>query len=296
MKDKTIKLTGMLIAAIFISHFSMARQDDNEFHLDETYSMSKTGKLWMNPEDANIEIIGSDRSDIHVKIDRIAEVKGLSAGNKEFSVSVESKDGDIFIKEKEIRTRYFIGFSRLEYTILVELPQGASLIVTSDDSDYEVTNVNGFIDMKLDDGDAKLRQCNGSRFEFDLDDVNLELDGGNGEIYAQLDDGNAYISGASFDDVNLKVDDGSITLETVLADQGSYELRGDDARIELIVLSGGGDITVNGDDSSVRATADFREIEVTERRNKYSLPGGNARVRIDTDDGRVRIKKASDGL
>ena len=185
---------------------------------------------------------------------------------------------------------------RLDYDILIELPQGVTLTVRSDDSDYKVTNVNGAIDMSMDDGDAILKNCKGSKFSFDFDDGDLTMDTGNGEIYARLDDGNATISNSSFEDVEIKVDDGNINLETDLSDKGTYRLIGDDARVELTVLSGGGDIIVDGDDTSVRATGDFREVESTDRRSIYSLPNGNARVNIKTDDGRVRIQKSVDKI
>lgn len=296
MKDFKIKYLSMTIAAIFITHLSIAQEDGSDYHLDKTYPMSKTGKLWMNPEDAKVKIIGSDRSDVHIKIDRVEEVKGFSNSNREFSVDIDSKDGDVFLKEKERKNGYFIGSVKLDYTILVELPQGASLIVRSDDSDYRVTNVNGSIDMSLDDGDAILKQCDGSKFEFDFDDGNVTMDGGNGQIYAKFDDGNIDISNGSFDDVEIKVDDGSILVETDLFDDGSYKLYGDDARIELTIISGGGDIIVDGDDTTIRATGDFRNVDSSEDRTTYSLPGGSAKINIKTDDGRVRIQKSTNKI
>lgn len=289
MKYLRFKRLIIAVLSILTAQFAFAQNNGSDYHLDETYPMSKTGTLWMNPEDAKITIIGSNRSDIHIKIDRIEEVKGLSNRNREFSIDVETKGGDIFMKERERNNVYFVGSVRLDYKILVELPQGASLTVRSDDSDYTVTNVNGEIDMSLDDGNATLKNCNGSKFSFDFDDGDLSMDSGNGEIYAKLDDGNAYITNGSYNEVELKVDDGSIILETDLSDDGTYRIMGDDARIELNILSGGGEIIVDGDDTSVKATGEFRERESSEDRSVYSLPGGKATVRIRTDDGRVRI-------
>ncbi|MEL6560235.1 MAG: DUF4097 family beta strand repeat-containing protein [Bacteroidota bacterium] len=295
---KYLRLKNLLIAvlAILTAHFTFAQNDASDYHLDETYPMRKNGKLWMNPEDAKVTVIGSNRSDVHIKVDRIEEVKGFSNRNRKFSIDVESRDGDIFFKERERNNSYVVGSVRLDYTVLVELPQGASLTVRSDDSDYTVTNVNGEIDMSMDDGDATLKSCNGSKFSFDFDDGDLTMDSGTGEIYARLDDGNAYIRNGSYTDVELKVDDGSIVLETDLSDDGTYRIMGDDARIELNVLSGGGEIVVDGDDTSVRASGEFRERESSEDRSVYSLAGGKAKVRIRTDDGRVRISNNSNKM
>lgn len=147
--------------------------------------------------------------------------------------------------------------------------------------------------MSLDDGDVELTQCNGSRFEFDLDDGNVSLDGGKGEIYARMDDGDITITRGAFEEVMIRSDDGSINIETTLSDKGSYQLYGDDARIDLTILSGGGEIIVDGDDTSVRATGDFKTVDSSENRSTYNLPGGNAKVKIRTDDGRVRIQTSS---
>ena len=283
-----IKTTMVALALLFVFAKSYAQQDE-EFHLDETYEINSDGKLWMNPEDAQVQIIGSNRSDVRVKIDRIAEIKTISRKNAAFKIDVSSREGDVFIKETEPQGSYFIKYGRIDYKILVELPEGASLVVKSDDSNYEVKNVNGAIDITLDDGDATLTDCNGSSFDFNLDDGDVLMDRGSGELYAQLDDGDIKITNAAFDKVNVSGDDGSIFLSTQLAADGSYELAGDDAEISLEVLSGGGNFFITGDDTRVKATAGFDEVESSESRHRYRLPGGQAKVRIRNDDGSVRI-------
>ncbi|MGB3466592.1 MAG: DUF4097 family beta strand repeat-containing protein [Cyclobacteriaceae bacterium] len=292
MKYLNCKFLTLAVFALSLCRVSVA-QNDNEFHLDETYPMSQTGKLWMDPEDAEVTIIGSKRSDVRIKVDRIEDVKALTSSSRKFSVDVDVKGGDIFFKEREDNGGYFIGSVSLDYKILIELPENASIIVRSDDSDFKVVNVNGSIDMSLDDGDAQLTQCSGDRFDFDMDDGDISLDGGRGEIYARIDDGDITITRGAFDDVEIRSDDGSISLETSLSDNGTYQLFGDDARIELTILSGGGDIIIDGDDTSIRATGDFREVDSSESRSVYSLPNGKARVKIRTDDGRVRIQTSS---
>ena len=41
--------------------------------------------------------------------------------------------------------------------------------------DYLVRNVNGSIEMDVDDGDIELRDCNGDKFDFNLEDGDLKL-------------------------------------------------------------------------------------------------------------------------
>lgn len=287
MKGNIIKITIALICVFFNGTLSYAQ--DEEFHLDKTYTVNPSGKLWMNPEDAKVQIIGSERSDVRVKIDRFAEVKKKSRRNLDFKIEVSPKDGDLFIKEIQPSGSYYVSYGRVDYKILVELPEGVSLVVRSDDSNYEIKNVNGSIDVMLDDGDVVLNNCGGDRFDFNMDDGDVIMDKAKGELYAKLDDGNIKVYNADLENVNISSDDGRILLETQLTDSGSYQLEGDDSSIELVVLSGGGNIIVRGDDTSVRATSGFEEIESSESRHRYKLPGGSAKVSIRNDDGQVRI-------
>lgn len=140
MKHIYQKFITATLACLSICYVAVA-QDDNEFHLDKTYPMSESGKLWMDAEDAKVRVIGSKRSDIRIKVDRVEEIKALTSSSRDFRVDVDVKDGDIFFKEREETGGYFIGSVSLDYKILIEMPEGASLIVRSDDSDYKVVNI-----------------------------------------------------------------------------------------------------------------------------------------------------------
>lgn len=298
MKTQHNRFTLLLLAAFFITNLSFAQRDRDEdkggeFHLDKVYEMSATGTLNLNTEDADVRIVGSNRSDVHVKIDRVVTSRGASSRSRSFDVDVENRNGDLFIRENKGRSRGFIGvgYFRTDYDILIELPEGASLRVRGEDDDYYVKNVNGAIEMETEDGDIELVDCNGSDFEFILEDGDLKLDGGKGKFYARLDDGDIDMINGGFDNVEIQVEDGNVTMETGIADNGVYDIRADDARIDFVVLSGGGDFRVTKDDGRVRATSDFETIRENDYRSELKLAGGKADVQIRTNDGSVRLSK-----
>lgn len=298
MKTQHNRFALLLLAAFFITNLSFAQRDrdedkGDEFHLDKVYEMSANGTVNLNTEDADVRIIGSNRTDIHVKIDRVVTSRGVSSRSRDFNVDVENRNGDIFIRENKGRSRGFIGvgYFRTDYDILIELPEGASLKVRGEDDDYYVKNVNGSIEMETEDGDIELIDCKGDDFEFILEDGDLKLDGGTGKFYARLDDGDIDMVNGDFSNVEIQVEDGNVTMETGIADNGIYDIRADDARIDFVVLSGGGDFLVTKDDGRVRATSDFETLRENDYRSELKLAGGKADVQIRTNDGSVRLSK-----
>lgn len=280
---KYILLTGFLVATIW----SFAQ--DNEFHLDETYPIAKGKTIHLKTNDAKIYIKGSDRDDVHLKIDRTYSVKGLSWGDRAFDVEVEEKDGDLYILEEQEGSVTMIGYSKEKYEIWIEAPAWANLDIKGDDDDYYINNLNGDISMRVDDGDITLENCRGRFFEFELDDGDLNMDGGNGSLKIDSDDGDVNIKSGSFDQIEADVDDGSVIIETSLSDNGDYNFIGDDSRFMIVVLGGGGLFEIKHDDASIRTSEVFEVVEENERKTVIKLSQGNARINIRSDDGQIRL-------
>jgi len=294
MKTQQRKLVMLVMAICLLGNLSFAqrdRDDDRDYHLDQTYDMSATGTLHLSSNDADVRIIGSNRSDVHVKIDRVVESRGINR-DRSFEMEVETKGDDLHITERKGRGgRFTMGYYRLDYDIVIELPEGASLRVQGDDDDYYIKNVNGAIEMEVDDGDIELEDCKGDDFEFNLEDGDLKMEGGKGKIYVRIDDGDVDIRDGKFEDVEMVVEDGSIIVETEIFDKGMYEIRADDARIDFVVLAGGGEFSVTKDDGRVRASSEFETIRETDYRSELKLAGGKAEVQIRTNDGSVRLSR-----
>jgi DUF4097 and DUF4098 domain-containing protein YvlB len=291
------QLTALCMVTAMLVSTSLIAQDDREdrgdFHLDETYEISATGTLHLNSEDADIRITGSNRSDVHVKIDRDESTRGVSSRSRSFKVEVENRNGDLHVTEKRGRSggSFTIGSYSVKYDITIELPESASLRIKGEDDDYYVKNVNGKISIETEDGDVELNDCNGDQFDIRLEDGDLRMDGGQGDLYLRMDDGDADVRNGKFESMEVTAEDGSVSIETEVADGGNYEIRTDDSNVEFIVLNGGGEFTISKDDGRIQASSEFDLKRETDYREEYVLSGGSAEIDIRVNDGRVRLSK-----
>ena len=147
-----------LIMAIGASLLAFsALSQDSEFKLEETYKIDPKGTLELYSDDANVDIIGSDRKDVHVYIYRKEIVRGLRVGaDRDFEVYVDERDGDLIIRERESSGHSFmtVGVQMEDYEISIEVPRGINLELRGDDDDYVIEDVDGSITLEVDDGDA----------------------------------------------------------------------------------------------------------------------------------------------
>lgn len=267
-------------------------QRDGEFHLDKTYSIGASGTLYLNSEDAEVRITGSNRSDAHVKIDRTQQIKGFSSGRSEFNILVENRGDDLHIIERERSgVRIQMGSIRTDYRIEIELPESVSLRVKGEDDDYVVRNVSGKIYMETEDGDIEIIDCRSTKFEFRLEDGDLKIDGGMGSLTVESEDGDIEVRRGNFKDIDIDIEDGDVILETSLFDEGRYSVRSEDSSVDFMVTNGGGEFSILKDDGSVRASSEFETVRETDHRSELKLEGGKANVEIRTEDGRVRLSK-----
>ena len=280
-------ILAILAGAFYVTGYAQ----EGVFTLKENYTVSSTGTIYLNTDDANITIEGSDREDASVDIYRDLDISGVSWGSGEFEVEVEERNGDLYIREKK-RSNYTIaiGSFREEYEITIKLPSTVSLDLKGDDDDYNISDINGSIEIDADDSDVKLTNCKGNMFRIELDDGDLEMDGGSGTLDLNMDDGDAYIRNGSFNKVSADFDDGDFELETSLDDDGDYYMSSSDGRITLIVTGGGGRFDISMDDGYLRADDAFESVEDREHRKVLRLPKGNARIRISADDARITLE------
>ncbi|MFY0593780.1 DUF4097 family beta strand repeat-containing protein [Roseivirga sp.] len=289
-----IKLLFTSLFVLILATSQVSAQDDSEFNLDRVYKLAADGTVHMNTSDANIKITGSKRSDVHVDIQRTEVVRGIRSRRSSFDIEVEEKSGDLYITERTSRgVSIQIGSRRIDYEIEIEMPETGSLRIKGDDDDYVIRSVNGAISIETDDGDVELLDCNGDNFDIELEDGDLKMDGGRGTIYVKADDGDVDIRNGAFDRMELDAEDGSVSVETTLAKNGDYELVGDDASIDFTVLGGGGEFNVTKDDGRISASSDYDTIQKSERRSRLELPGGDAKVDIRIEDGRVRLSTSN---
>jgi Putative adhesin len=282
----------LTIALMFSAALSFAQTTKTgDFHLDQDYKLSAKGSITLRCSDAKVFITGSDRTNVNVKIDREVEAKGMTFGDNEFTVDIDESSGNLTIRERSSGSVGIVGYYHERYTIKIEAPKGASLILDGDDGDYFVTNINGAIDADLDDADLELTGCGGDDFRFQLDDGDVKMDQGRGSLQVDGDDTNIQIRNAQFTKISAEIDDGDFIVETSLADTGDYYINTQDGKIQFTVTSGGGRFDIRHDDASVRADDSFSAVEESEERSRFTLANGNAKVDIRADDASVRLAK-----
>lgn len=284
-------MKSILSVLCFIMAFSAFGQNkEGNFHLDQEYKVSPTGTIKLNSSDGKFYVAGSNRTGIHVKIDREVITKGLTFGHEEFSVDVTENNGDLEIRERSNHVSVgMIGYRSEKYAIHIEAPEGMSLLVKGDDGDYWIRNINGVISLDVDDGDIELTQCSGNKFDFRLDDGEIVMDEGSGTLDIDADDADVEIKNATFTTVHANVDDGDLIIETSLADDGTYFIDAQDGLVSLAVIKGGGQFDVRHDDARVITEGDFKITEDSEDRTRLTLASGAAKVDIRADDARVRL-------
>ena len=290
-----IKKYTLSFAVIIILYtpFSDLLAQDNEFHLDETYSVSRSGTIYLSSDDAEVFVIGTDRNDVHVKIDRVVDTKGVRWGERKFDVIIEESDGDLRIKDKEWGDQTgFVGYSREEYVIVLKVPHTVNLDLNGDDDDYEISEISGDIKMRLDDGDIRIEHCSSTSFDFDIDDGDITVDGARGSLIARIDDGDLNVINSFLIKMDIRGDDSDIDIETGVSNNGEYNFRIDDSSLVLNILEGGGTFIINHDDAGISADRVFYLESDDENYRKYTLPGGNARIEITGDDMGLRLRSS----
>lgn len=278
----TLLFFCLLVSAVVVAQ--------GEFHLDKVYKVDTQGKVKLSTDDADVYITGSDRKDIHVKIDRVVESKGITWGEKQFDVSVEVVDGDIIIRDKEWGNVSMVGYIREDYTVRIEAPATMALDIRGDDGDYEIDDMAGSIRLVADDGDILVTNFTGNSTYFDLDDGDVTMEGGTGELSINMDDGDMDISDGKFSSIEMDIDDGDVRLETTLQNDGDYLFRIEDGSLDLTVLGGGGKFDIRHDDGSIRYDGSFDVVEEDDDYSILRLAGGEALVKVRGDDTRVSLR------
>lgn len=285
--------SGILTITFLFFALICNAQSTDEFNLDKVYSMDKTGTISLQSDDANVTITGSERNDVRVIVYYKLRMKGISFGKKEkFEMIVEEKNGNlnIYEKERDFGNNVVFGSSREEYEITIEAPRGVSLNLEGDDENYRITAIDGAFSVDADDSNLELSDCNGDMFSFDLDDGEVRMDEGKGSLRMDIDDGEVQILNGDFRDIDIETDDSELDITTRLADAGDYRFDLDDGDLRLNIAGGGGEFEVSHDDADISASRQFEQTVDEEGRSVYRLPGGNAKIRVNTDDGDINFR------
>ncbi len=163
---------------------------DSEYNLDETYAIETGGTIHLSSDDAEVNITGSDRSDVHLVVYRKVDVSGFKVESKgDFSIEVENRGGDLHIQESnEESRRLIVGSVREDYRITIKAPRDVALDLSGDDDTYRIADIDRDITIDADDADIELGGTSGDNFSFDIDDGDIEMEGGSGRLDLTMDE------------------------------------------------------------------------------------------------------------
>lgn len=282
---------AILTIALLVLGMEVDAQD-HEYNLDETYSLGENGTIHLHSNDAEVNIRGTDRSDVHLVVYRYVDVDGWEIKSEDnFKMVVENRNGDLHIRENNDENgRFVVGNVRKEYRITIEAPRQAALDIRGDDDKYEIFGFDAAVKLNADDAEINLGELTGDDFEFDIDDGTINLDQGQGKMKLNMDDGELFVRQADFTEIDARSDDGTIDITTSLSGNGFYRFDMDDGNVRLNVSGGGGEFDIRHDDPSVRVDPDFEDIRSDEEYSVYRLAGGEAKIDIYSDDGNIELR------
>jgi len=283
-----MKIPALTLLIISFSTLVFSQKQSN-FHLDKSYPLADNGTVYLTAQDAKVIITGEDRNDVAVKIDYNVTSKGIEWGSREFTVDVDARGGDLYIKEFRQGSTTIMGYISTDYKIEIKAPKGSSWNINGDDDDYKISSINGELSINADDADVTLIDCQGNRFFFDLDDGDVFMDQGRGQLIARMDDGDIEIRNAAFETIDFRGDDGDVALETSIGPNAMFKFYGDDSTFDIVITQGGGTFSIKHDDGNIDYDPNFRLMDRDKNHISLSLTGGRGKVVISGDDIRVNL-------
>lgn len=282
-----------------------------EFNLNEDYNISEGGTLYLDSEDADVTIKGTNRDDVGVSIYR--KTKGKHYGNKKFDIEVVEKNGNLHIKEPESKEKvqYSVSInSKTIYTIDIEVPYSVDLDIKGEDDNYVIEYIDGSVYIKSEDGDIVLNNLDGDEIEIAIEDGDVQLTDSNANLRLKLEDGdftskasdlydvdiivedgNVKFNGGSIGDCKIKSEDGDIRISSGFRSNSKVNIRTEDGDVNIDSNGEGGSFTVTMEDGDVSYAESSLNLE-SKSKHKHiynTVQEGNVEVSISVEDGDVNI-------
>lgn len=289
MKRFSFLLVFVLILA-FASTVA-AGKNDKIYELDEVYKIGANGTLYLETDDADINITGTSRKDVHLVVKHRWDVSGMVVRQRlDFEMEVEEDGENLRIRDlAESNISMVFGSIHEFYEVILEVPETISMRIDGDDDKYKIKNVNGSITLDFDDGRARLIDCGGDDFEFETDDGTIEMDKARGTLVVIVEDGEFNLDSGELTELDSECEDGDLDIATTISDGGIYRMTTDDGSIRFRVQGGGGEFRVRKDDGRVITGRGFETEEKDDYFHMYKLPGGKAKVSAKIGDGKIRF-------
>ena len=300
-----------LLPTTFIILLSYSTQAQYEYSHEDTYKIAQDGLLTLNTEDAEVTISGTSRTDAYVKIYK--KVTGKQNTNRKFDIEYIEEDGNLTIKEKrnESGKSYSVSWNtKTVYNVELGLPDGVSLDLKGEDDSYTITNINGSIKIKSEDGDISISDSNPESLNIKLEDgdvalnnietdFDIVLEDGSivsencnfGNLKIDLEDGDIQLKNVSLASTDITTEDGDIFIDVNCDSKTQVNINTEDGDIKLKTSGEGASISVSYEDSDVDYESDnYLLIDKTKRSKKLKTKDhGEASFNISVEDGDVRL-------
>ena len=284
-----------ILAFLLTCVFTGAIHAQKEYKHSSTYEIGESGAVYVSCEDAEVWITGTDTDVVSVKVDR--KVSG-SLADRPFSIDYRTHNGDFYLEEKKERTPgiSWKGGTIHNYTITLEVPNGAGLNVKGDDDDYHISNINGYINLRSEDGTLNLSHCTASSIKLQMEDGDMILEDMNGNLDVMLEDGDFICKNSEFGVISAMTEDGDFILKNTTVKMARMIV--EDGNISLDEVHGDLDLKADDGDISVKDMRGEKCSIVTVDGdvflNLHAQPNGD--YRIKSEDGDVAAHFSGEGL
>jgi len=268
----------------------------------ERFEVDPSSKLLVSIDDAELEIIGWDRSEVAIEgtitVSAPSEEKAEEVF-KTFSISGE---------ENEVVMRHDAGSIRVETRMLgcsavqtchavirctIHVPRGSEIDLNLDDGKADITSIEGRIRIDGDDLSMNMNDIDTDFLTIDIDDGRLEGTGIKGHVEINSDDANISLKESTCDGLRISLDDGSVEIETSILEGEKYFVSSDDGDITMMIRGDAQiDIEINKDNGTFESDFPIKG-KLEEHRISGTIGDGGAEMNISTDDGDIRLLKTN---
>lgn len=301
MHEKTMRLSLIVpLALVLVAVAGTAAAEDinREFHQDFQVQAGMQLVLEHGDGDVTVTPWNKDTLDVEVRYRARASNIGWSKSS-EFDVEFR-QDGDTIHVVGHEPKRVSVGISsyrEYEYTYTVKAPSYLDLNLEGEDGDVEITDWQGSIVMKLEDGDVVLSDIDAPRTELILEDGDLEIDGIRGDLDIECEDGDIEIFDCSSEHGRIRSEDGDIVIDRC---EGNFEIAVSDGDARLRELTArdleirSGDGTINlallpSDDLDLDVRVGDGDVVIDLDRDM------SAAFELETRDGRIKVSASDVG-
>lgn len=256
-----------------------------KFDLVKDYAISGNATLYLQSNDAKVNIGVSENDRVYLEIHR--HVSDELAKSQKFGIEVENKDGNVYINEIRSNTglKWWNSGKILYYNIDILVPHGVSLRLNGYDDDYNITGLDAELHIETEDGDIVLTDCKLGTAKIRCEDGDLNIHNCSGSFDINAEDGDVTSNLSRFEGLKIRVEDGDIVINDGSSE--NVQLTSSDGDISLAEVYGS--IEARTEDGSIR----IKYMETESSRIKSE--DGDIHVRLNCGDNAAHEFVSEDG-